>query len=422
MVSVEQAERVFVEEEAIPMKITIRAETLTQLCVLLSLLVVLSTTSCMKGPQVTKSVIIPQKQLRAVWIATVANIDWPSKPGLSREVQQQEFVQRLNALQKWHMNTAVVQIKPTADAFYPSRYGPWSQYLTGVQGKDPGYDPLAFMLQETHQRNLEFHAWFNPFRVSMQSDINRLASDHPARQHQNWLVSYGGKLYYNPGEPEARKFVIESILEVVKKYEIDAVHLDDYFYPYRVDGQEFPDEETYQQYGAVKFAHKDDWRRDNVNQFVQALSGEIKQVKTHVKLGISPFGVWRNKAVDSTGSDTQASQTNYDDLFADTRTWLRHHWLDYIAPQLYWEFGYPPAAYEKLIDWWTQEVKGKNVHLYIGQAVYKVNSWSDPQELPKQLRYNQRFQEISGSIFFSWKDLQANPRNFTDILVRDIYR
>lgn len=364
----------------------------------------------------------PERQLRAAWIATVTNLDWPSRPGLPIVTQQQEFLQQLDALQQMRMNAAIVQIKPMADAFYPSQYGPWSEYLTGVQGKDPGYNPLAFLLSETHKRNLEFHAWFNPFRISFQSDINKLAPDHPARQHRDWVVSYGGKLYYNPGVPAARAFVISSILEVVKNYDIDAVHLDDYFYPSRIANQDFPDNATYQRYGAAKFARKDDWRRDNISAFVRTLSQNIKQAKPYVKFGISPFGVWRNKSADPTGSATNAGQTNYDDLYADTRTWLANNWLDYIAPQIYWNVGFPAAPYEELIRWWTNEVKGRNVHLYIGQAAYKIAAWTDPEEMPKQLAYNLRTSAISGSIFFSLKDLLANPRGIKDRLISDIYK
>jgi len=363
-----------------------------------------------------------QRQLRAAWIATVTNTDWPSKPGLPIETQKEEFTRLLNGLQQMHMNAAIVQVKPTADAFYPSQYGPWSEYLTGVQGKDPGYNPLTFMISESHRRNLEFHAWFNPFRISMQSDIHKLVANHPARQHPDWVVSYGGKLYYNPGVPAARTFVINSILEVVKNYDIDGVHLDDYFYPYKIAGRDFPDQATYQQYGAAHFRNKDDWRRDNINQFVQDLAHAIKQAKSYVKFGISPFGVWRNKSVDPTGSDTRAGQTDYDDLYADTRTWLRKGWLDYIAPQIYWNIGNPPADYEKLVHWWAQEVRGRRVQLYIGQAAYKITSWQDPNELPRQLQLNLSLHEIQGSIFFSIKELMANAGNIRDRLSNDIYK
>jgi len=368
----------------------------------------------------------PKRQLRAAWIATVTNIDWPSAPGLSVDQQKQEYLHLLDAVESMKMNTVIVQIKPMADSFYPSKYGPWSQWLTGVQGKDPGYNPLAFMIQETHKRHLEFHAWFNPYRVSMQSDPNKLSADHPARQHPDWLVSYGGKLYYNPGIPAVRNFLVDSIMEVVSTYDIDAVHMDDYFYPYPIAGQDFSDNATYQQYGAGKFATKADWRRDNVNQLVHELATDIKEVKPYVKFGISPFGVWRNKVTDPTGSDTSAGVQDYDDLYADTRTWIKNNWLDYIAPQIYWNIGFPPAAYEKLVDWWSKEVAGHNIHLYIGEAAYKIHAnnaaWNNPEEIPNHFKLDSQYSTVKGNIFFSLKDLLKNPLGIKDRLSKDIYK
>lgn len=182
-------------------------------------------------------------ELRAVWLASVLNIDWPSKTGLPIEKQKQEFIRLLDDVKNTGMNAVVVQIKPTADAFYPSNYGPWSEYITGTQGKDPGYDPLAFMIEEAHKRNIEFHAWINPYRITMNhTDINRLSNNHPARQHPDWVVPYGGKLYYNPGIPDVKNFITEGALEIVQNYDVDALHMDDYFYPYKVAGEQFPDQ------------------------------------------------------------------------------------------------------------------------------------------------------------------------------------
>jgi uncharacterized lipoprotein YddW (UPF0748 family) len=367
------------------------------------------------------------EEFRGVAIATVENIDWPSRPGLSASAQQQEFVSLLDAVQQMNMNAVIVQVKPMADAFYPSRYGPWSAYLTGTQGKDPGYNPLAFMVAEAHLHHLEFHAWFNPYRLSMHDDINALAADHPARQHPDWIVRYGGRLYYNPGIPAAREFIVNSILEVVRGYNIDAVYMDDYFYPYPVAGQDFPDDATYQQYNAGHFKSLADWRRGNVNQLVHELSAKIKQARAGVKFGISPFGVWRNKATDPSGSDTQAGVQDYDNLYADTRTWIRNNWLDYIAPQIYWNIGYPPAAYDKLVDWWSKEIVGHNVHLYIGEAAYKIGTstpaaWTDPEEMSRHLQLDRHSPQVRGNIFFSLKDLLKDPLGFKDRLINDLYK
>lgn len=313
-----------------------------------------------------------KRQLRAAWIATVLNIDWPSKTGLSKDQQQAEFITLLDRLQAMGINAVIVQVRPTADAFYPSTLNPWSKYLTGTQGVSPDYDPLAFMVQAAHKRNMEFHAWFNPYRVSMDTQLNALVPNHPARQNPDWVVSYGGKLWYDPGIPQVRSHIVDTIKEVVRNYDIDAVHFDDYFYPYP-DGTDFPDEQTYLTYGKASFPNKADWRRDNVNRLVKEVNAQIKQLKPHVKFGISPFGIWRNKSTDPSGSDTSGFQA-YDSLYADARTWIRQGWIDYIAPQIYWNIGFPAAAYEKLVPWWANEVKGRATHLYIGHAVYKVGS------------------------------------------------
>ncbi|SSY69895.1 FenI [Priestia megaterium] len=375
-------------------------------------------------------------ELRATWVASVLNIDWPSKPGLSIAQQKSEFINYLEEQKRMGMNAIVMQIKPTADAFYPSKYGLWSEYLTGTQGKDPGYNPLSFMVKEAHKRNMEFHAWFNPYRITMPlgkeaalSDLDKLPENHPARKHPEWVVPYGQQLYFNPGIPEVQKFVIDGIMEVVKNYDIDAVHMDDYFYPYKIAGKTFPDQEAYQRYGANKFNNIEDWRRDNVNNLVKNINKSIKEEKSYVKFGISPFGVWRNKAVDPTGSETTAGQTNYDDLYADTRTWINNGYVDYIAPQLYWNIGLPVADYAKLLAWWTKEVEGKNVQLYIGQADYKINTnsngvqnWFNPEELPNQIKLNRTYNNFKGSMHFSAKDLKNNPLGIADRLTEDIYK
>ncbi len=366
----------------------------------------------------------PRSQFRAVWVATVANIDWPGQPGLSVAEQQQQFITILDKVQQMHMNAVIVQIRPTADAFYPSKLFPWSQYLTGVQGQDPGYNPLAFMIEQAHKRNIQFHAWFNPYRVSLSTDRSKLAPNNPAILHPDWVVSYGGELYFNPGIPAVRQYIIDGIMEVVKNYDIDGVHFDDYFYPYPVAGQAFPDQATYQQYGKG-FSNLGDWRRDNVNKLVQGVSQAIKRVKPYVQFGISPFGVWRNQSTDPTGSATQAGVQDYDDLYADTRTWIKHNWIDYIAPQIYWNIGFPPAAYDVLVPWWSHEVDGTHVQLFTGMAVYKIGQpgpWSNPEEMPDQLALNLQYPEVKGEIFYSMSQLMKNPLGFTDNLSNNIYK
>lgn len=367
------------------------------------------------------------KEMRAVWIASVHNLDWPSKKGLSTAEQKQEFIDLLDGIKAMNMNAVIMQIKPTADALYPSAYGPWSEYLTGTQGKDPGYDPLQFMIEEAHKRNLEFHAWFNPYRITMNhTDLNRLSDDHPAKKHPDWTIAYGNQLYYNPGIPEAQDFIVGGIEEVVKNYDIDAVHMDDYFYPNKIAGVSFPDQETYETYGKKSFTHIEDWRRHNVNQLVQQINESIKKEKPYVKFGISPFGVWRNIKDDPTGSNTTAGMTNYDDLYADTREWIQQHNIDYITPQIYWSIGFKPAAYDVLTKWWSNEVKGEPVHLYIGQATYKINqnsdpAWSDPEEYFRQIELNRLSPLVQGSMHFSLKDVNRNPLQVKDRLITETY-
>jgi len=364
----------------------------------------------------------PKRELRAAWIATVVNIDWPSQKGLNSALQQQEYVKLLDVLKDVGMNAVVVQVRPAADAFYPSSYEPWSEYLSGTQGESPApyYNPLAFMIKEAKKRGIEFHAWFNPYRVSM-TDKFDFASSHPVYKHPEWFVKYGGKWYYDPGHPEAQEFVLRSIMETVKHYDLDAVHFDDYFYPYRIANEVFPDSCSYEAYGLNKYDNKDDWRRDNVNYFVRELSLRIKLEKPHVKLGISPFGVWRNRDKDVNGSDTQAGQTNYDDLYADVLKWLQEGWIDYVTPQLYWNIGFKIADYKVLLDWWSKHTYGK--HLYIGQAVYRIGGkgWEDPDEMSNQIKLNRDNEKVNGSMFFSSKTFLQNKNGINEKM-KTVYR
>ena len=273
----------------------------------------------------------PKREFRGAWIASVANIDWPSKPGLPAAEQQQQFILLLDKLKALGCNAVIVQIRPVCDAFYNSKIEPWSHYLTGRQGEAPTpyYDPLVFMVDEAHKRNMEFHAWFNPYRALMDSKVNNNPPSHITRRHPEWTISYGGKTYLDPGIPEVREYVTSVISDVVKRYDIDAVHLDDYFYPYRVPGKPFGDAKTYARFGNGKSL--DDWRRDNVSLFIAMLNNSIKQIKPTMKLGISPFGVWRNKSKDPDGSETHGGQTNYDDLYADVVLWMQKGCLSSLS-------------------------------------------------------------------------------------------
>ncbi|KAA2244984.1 family 10 glycosylhydrolase [Chitinophaga agrisoli] len=365
----------------------------------------------------------PKRELRAVWIATVENIDWPSRRGLSSAAQQEEFINILDRLQRNGMNAVVVQIRPAADAFYASAFEPWSAYLTGVQGRAPMpyYDPLAFMIEEAHKRGMEFHAWFNPYRAVFNVGRSSITGDHITRLKPQWFVTYGDTKYFDPGVPEARQYVTQVVTDVVKRYDIDAVHFDDYFYPYRIPNREFPDNSSYRLYG--RGMGREDWRRQNVDSIIHLVSVAIKATKPWVKFGVSPFGVWRNRAQDPEGSYTHGGQTNYDDLFADVLKWLRNGWIDYVAPQLYWERGHRLVDYEVLLNWWAQHGYGR--HVYIGHGVYRINSnaaWRNPVELPRQIEEARTLNTVQGSIFYSNKSFEGNPLGIEDSLHNHYYR
>ncbi|CUM42520.1 COG1649 predicted glycoside hydrolase [Streptomyces venezuelae] len=366
------------------------------------------------------------REFRGMWVATVANRDWPSRSGLTAEEQRAELLDHLDTAVERRLNAVVLQVRPTADALWPSPYEPWAQYLTGTQGRDPGWDPLGTAVEEAHARGLELHAWFNPYRVANHTDPARLVADHPARLRPEWVLPYGGKLYYNPGLPEVRRFVQDAMLDAVRRYDVDAVHWDDYFYPYPVAGQVFADDEAYARYGA-DFPDKASWRRNNTDLLVSEMAARIKEVKKHVAFGVSPFGVWRNIATDPEGSDTRAGVQTYDDLYADTRKWIREGWIDHVVPQLYWNIGLPVADYAKLLPWWDAVVRGTGVGLYIGEALYKAGdpaqpaAWQDPKELSRHLELAATYGSVGGHCFFAAKEVAADRVGAMATVVADHY-
>ncbi|TVL93099.1 glycoside hydrolase family 10 protein [Streptomyces sp. SAJ15] len=367
-----------------------------------------------------------KRRFRGMWLATVANRDWPSRPGLPAARQREELLAFLDTAAERRLNAVVFQVRPTADALWPSSYEPWAEYLTGVQGKDPGWDPLGTAVREAHRRGLELHAWFNPYRIANHADPARLSPRHPARTHPDWVVPYGGKLYYNPGLPRVRRFVQDAMLDAVARYDIDAVHWDDYFYPYPVAGRHFDDDAAYERYGG-DFPDRAAWRRDNTDRLVREMAERIKKLKKEVRFGISPFAVWRNKATDPRGSDTRAGVQTYDDLYADTRKWVFEEWIDYIVPQVYWHLGFEAADYAKLVPWWSEVVRDTDVHLYIGEALYKAGAagqpapWQDPAELSRHLTFDRDFPEVLGNVFFSAKEVVEDRIGAMARVVRDHY-
>ncbi len=363
----------------------------------------------------------PKYEFRAAWVASVDNIDWPSKKGLPVDSQKAEFVRLADMHKQNGMNALIVQIRPATDAFYPSPYEPWSEWLSGTQGRPPSpyYDPLQFMITETHKRGMEFHAWCNPYRAEFSIGKSSISPTHITRIHPEWFLDYGGKRYFDPGNKEVQLFVNNVIRDIVKRYAVDAIHFDDYFYPYRIPGKEFPDAASFVRYGGSM--SKDDWRRSNVDSIILMLSNSIKEINPVCKFGISPFGVWRNIDKDPEGSKTTAGQTNYDDLYADILLWLKNGWIDYVAPQLYWEFGHKAAPYEVLLDWWSKHTYGR--HCYIGLGIYKAGTnqvWRDPTLIPRQIEAMRNTPNIQGAIYFSSKSFVNNPNGWSDSL-RNIY-
>ena len=340
-----------------------------------------------------------KQEMRGAWIATVYNIDWPTTKN-NVDKQKEEFIKLLDELKSVGMNSVFVQVRPKSDALYKSSINPWSDVLTGTQGKNPGYDPLAFMIEEAHKRGLEFHAWFNPYRVTTSgTNLSSLSENNPARKNPSWVVNYNDKaLYYDPGNPEVIKYLVDTVMEVVRNYNIDGIHFDDYFYP----GQDFNDSSSYSKYG--NGMSLDDWRRNNVNTLVKEVYNNIKSVKANVKFGISPAGIWKNKSSDSIGSAT-AGKESYYASYADSVAWIKNGWIDYIVPQLYWPIGQANADYSILTEWWANQVKGTNVKLYIGQGVYKSEVAS---QISQQISLNRSYPEISGSIYYSTRDILGN--------------
>ncbi|WP_404961000.1 glycoside hydrolase family 10 protein [Streptomyces sp. 147326] len=363
---------------------------------------------------------------RGMWIASVSNVDWPSESGLSAARQRTELLRLLDAAVARRLNAVVLQVRPAADAFWPSKLEPWSQWLTGEQGVDPGWDPLGTAVAEAHARGLELHAWFNPYRVANHTDPDRLAPAHPARRNPGWTVEYGGKLYYNPGLPEVRRFVQDAMFDAITRYPVDAVHWDDYFYPYPADGEYFDDDEAYEEHGGA-FPSRAAWRRHNTDTLVQEMSARLRALRPAVRFGISPFAVWRNSDRDPLGSPTRAGLGTYDDLYADTRKWVREGWIDYIVPQAYWHIGHPTADYADIVPWWARTVAGTGVDLYVGEGLYRCDAdsttaaWRDPGELSKHVRLAAGHPEVRGHVYFSAKQVAADPNGAMARVVAEHY-
>ncbi len=371
----------------------------------------------------------PKREMRAVWIATVDNIDWPSTKYLSSTEQRIEIMQMLDSLEKVKINTIFIQIRPSADSFYPSLLEPWSEYLTGTQGAIPCpyYDPLQFIIEEAHTRCMEVHAWLNPYRVTNEEkQINSLDKNHLYYKNKKIFVRYGEKYYFNPGYDETREFLNKVVKDIIMRYDVDGIHFDDYFYPYPIRGKEFPDQQAFlDNPRGFNNNEKDDWRRNNVDLVINELQETIKELKPWVQFGISPFGVWRNKSQDIKGSETKAGVTNYDDLYADVLKWLKDGSIDYVVPQLYWEIGKKVADYAVLVKWWSENNYNQNLYIGLYASGLKYNrkkAWRNGNQLAKQLHLNQQYSNIQGTVFFSAKPFLQNPKGLLDTLHNNYYK
>ena len=365
---------------------------------------------------------------RGAWIATVANIDWPTAEAIGdTEKQQAEMIWLLDSLEAIGINAIIFQVRPTADALYYSELEPTSHWLVGKQGGTLTWDPLEWTIEQAHERNMEVHVWLNPYRVNLaKTDTSEICAEHIWRKHPEWFWEYNKQWYFDPGLDVTREWICTIVRDIVTRYDIQAIHMDDYFYPYPVGGKPLPDTKTFAKYPRG-FTDIADWRRNNVNLVIQDIHRTIRDCNKNVQFGISPFGVWRNASVDSTGSATTAGITNYDDLYADIRLWIKSGWIDYVLPQLYWEIGKKVADYEVLAHWWANEVRGTDCKLYIGMAPYRLENastktpWGQGNEISRQMRLNRTIPEITGECFYSTRPLLKNPRGVCDI-IKAIYQ
>ena len=396
-----------------------------------------------------------KRDMHGVWLSTVLNIDWPSKESLlitddaeRISTQKADLIEILDNLKGIGANTVFFQVRPASDAFYQSELAPWSIYLTGTLGKDPGFDPLQFAIEEAHRRGMELHAWCNPYRISMPAEFYQDENGNPMtslNQVRNMLSAHGDNIYaehpdwarvatnrliIDPGIPDAIDYVVDCIMEIVSNYDVDGIHFDDYFYVGNNDGfdESGADQATYEQYGREEFDDINDWRRNNTYVLVKRIHDEIASTKPWVKFGISPAGVWRNKADDPLGSDTRAGIPNYDHGRSDTRRWVLEEIVDYICPQVYWSFNFNLTPYGVVSSWWADLLRNNpdcKTELYIGMAPYKLLGDGDPywttdevgaEEIERQLKFNMANPDIDGSVLYNYGVL------FTDSLNTNLVR
>ena len=370
--------------------------------------------------QVQTGSAYPKREFRAAWIQSVNG----QFRGMPTEKLKQNLIGQLNSLQKAGINAIIFQVRPEADALYASRLEPWSRVRTGVQGKapEPYWDPMQFMIDECHKRGMEFHAWINPYRTKTTLK-SELAPNHVYNIHPEWFVTYGDQLYFDPALPESRRHICMVVSDIVSRYDVDAIHMDDYFYPYPIKGKDFPDDASFARFGGG-FSNKGDWRRSNVNVLIKKLHETIREIKPWVKFGVSPFGIYRNESSDPLGSKTKGLQ-NYDDLYADVLLWAREGWIDYNIPQIYWHIGHPVADYETLVKWWARNTE--NRPLFIGQSVMNTVQNADPKnpsinQLPRKMALQRAYQTIGGSCQWPASAVVENAGKYRDALIAEYHK
>lgn len=362
----------------------------------------------------------PKREFRGAWIQAVNG----QFQGMSPQKMQETLISQLNILQEAGINAIIFQIRPEADALYASKYEPWSRFLTGVQGKAPNpyWDPLQFMIDECHKRNMELHAWINPYRAKTKGTVS-VAGNHPTKLYPDRFIEYDGQLYFDPGFPENRAYICRIVKDILERYDVDAIHMDDYFYPYPSPGKTIRDDVSFAQYG-TGYANREDWRRNNVNQLIKEMHETIRATKPWVKFGISPFGIYRNQKNDPNGSQTNGLQ-NYDDLYADILLWVNNGWVDYNIPQVYWEIGHPAADYQELVKWWATHAD--NRPLFIGQDVMRTVKKADLQnpnihQQARKMQLQRSYPAIEGSCQWYAAAVVDNPGNYRTTLTRYYHR
>lgn len=350
-------------------------------------------------------------EMRGVWVSSVYNLDYPSSPTTDPDKLKAEADEILDNCVKWGLNAVFLQVRPSGDALYKSDLFPWSKYLTGSVGTAPqdGFDPLEYWVEAAHKRGLELHAWINPYRITRSKDTewNSLPSTHPAKMNPDWVVKYSdGNYYFDPGIPEVRDLVTRGAVEIVQNYDVDGLHMDDYFYP----GTDFNDAAIYQKYGS-SFSNIADFRRDSVNQLVAQLDTAVHNIDPDIQFGISPSGIWANKSTDPRGSNSSGSE-HYVSSYADSLYWIENGLVDYIIPQIYWEIGHKLADFATLADWWNDAVAGSDVHLYIGMGAYRcadnpTGVWTTTDPLFDSLAYLENKDNVGGCVFFRYGSIPA---------------